>query len=150
MSIIAHEPRAQSFQDRDAAARVERGFAGFAGHTYLRLTTFRRNGLPVNTAVWFVLENNSLYVWTASDSGKVKRIRRHPEVLVAPSTHNGSPRGPVVEGKVRFLAADEEERVQRAFELKYGWLRSFFALLWRVRRKQHIYLEITPAPDALA
>ena len=60
------------------------------GYRYLNLTTFRKNGVPVVTTVWFTLANAKIYVWTAKESGKVKRIRRNPQVRVAVCTANGS------------------------------------------------------------
>ena len=42
---------------------------------YIALTTFRRDGTPVSTPVWFVREGNALVVTTQGTSGKVRRIR---------------------------------------------------------------------------
>ena len=43
---------------------------------YLSLTTYRRDGTPVSTPVWFVEEDGRLFVTTAADSYKAKRLRR--------------------------------------------------------------------------
>ena len=63
-------------------------FAAFPGK-YLSVTTFRRSGEPVATPVWFVQEGGRLYVDTDGASGKAKRIRANPHVLVAPCTASG-------------------------------------------------------------
>ena len=63
----------------------ERGpimFTIFTGK-YVSLTTFRRDGTPVSTPVWFVTEDGSLLVETDGDSYKVKRIRHNDNVTVA-------------------------------------------------------------------
>ena len=49
---------------------------------YVSLTTFRRDGTPVSTPVWFVSENGGLLVETDGDSYKVKRIRRDDAVTL--------------------------------------------------------------------
>ena len=68
-------------------------FAAFPGK-YLSVTTFRRSGEPVATPVWFVEEDGRLYVDTDGASGKVKRIRANPHVLVAPCTASGTLKAP--------------------------------------------------------
>lgn len=56
------------------------GQAGTA--KYVQLTTFRKDGTPVATPLWAALDGDKLVMWTVTDSWKVKRIRRNPEVLV--------------------------------------------------------------------
>ena len=57
------------------------------GGKYLSITSFKRDGSGVATPVWFVQEDGRLLVETDANSGKVKRIRRNPQVLVAPCRH---------------------------------------------------------------
>jgi PPOX class probable F420-dependent enzyme len=116
-------------------------------HRYLNLTTFRKNGTPVVTTVWFSQMNDRVYVWTATTSGKVKRIRTTPAVQIAPSTHLGRPLGPGIEATARILPADEQHIAQQLMDRKYGWQKRFFALIWRLQRCEQVYIEITPRRD---
>jgi len=50
---------------------------------YISVTTYRRDGTDVATPVWFVQDGDRLLIRTGVDSGKAKRIRRNPAVLVA-------------------------------------------------------------------
>jgi PPOX class probable F420-dependent enzyme len=59
-------------------------FPNLQGHQFMSLITFRKNGEPVSTVVWFAQEADKLYVLTAADAGKVKRIRQNAQVEVAP------------------------------------------------------------------
>lgn len=61
----------------------------FEGENVISLETYRKNGKPVRTPVWFLEESGNLYVHTADSTGKVKRIRRNPKVRVAPSYFRG-------------------------------------------------------------
>lgn len=64
-----------------------------AGETYASLTTYRANGEPVATPVWVVgLADGRLGVWTASDSGKVRRLERDPRVTLQPCNVRGTVR----------------------------------------------------------
>ena len=64
--------------------------ASIHGQKYISLTTFRKNGIGVATAVWFGEDDGKLYVMTRSDMGKTKRIatirrcgwRRAPSVAL--------------------------------------------------------------------
>ena len=120
------------------------GLTMLKGFECLNLTTFRKSGIPVVTTVWFALDAGKLYLWTAQDSGKVKRIRNNPLVSVAPSSHMGKARGPAIEAFARILAPSEQEEAERLMNSKYGWMKKLFELAWRLRRQPHIYLELVP------
>lgn len=88
---------------------------------YIRLTTFRRDGTPVHTPVWFAVDGTALVVWTDAASGKVKRLRANPAVEVAPSDARGRPTGAVRTGTATVLSGDTDHR--RGHDLlnrKYG------------------------------
>jgi uncharacterized protein len=110
----------------------------------LNLTTFRKSGVGVVTTVWFALDAGKLYIWTAQDSGKVKRIRNNPLVSVAPSSHLGKARGPAIAAVARILSPREQETAQRLMNGKYGWQKQLFELVWRLRGQAHVYLELVP------
>ena len=55
-----------------------------AAGSYLLITSFRKNGTGVPTPVWVVRDGDTLGVWSAADSWKVKRIRARADVLVGP------------------------------------------------------------------
>ena len=86
---------------------------------YVSLTTFRRDGTPVSTPVWFVTENGSLLVETDGDSYKVKRIRRNDNVTVASCNATGRVVGEVVSARAAILPAEELPRVERLLHRKY-------------------------------
>ena len=114
------------------------------GYRYLNLTTFRKNGIPVVTTVWFAQANDTVYLWTAKTSGKVKRIRNNPTVQIMPSTHLGRPCGPGIEATARILPVGEQHTAQQLMDRKYGWQKRMFALIWRLQKREQIYIRITP------
>jgi uncharacterized protein len=121
------------------------GFEALRGHAFASLTTFRRNGTPVHTPVWFALEEGRIYVVTTADSGKVKRIRNDPRVLLGPCTARGKTLGPEAGGTARILPAAEWPGPRDALDLKYGWRKRLADVFYGLRRKAPTYLEITPA-----
>jgi PPOX class probable F420-dependent enzyme len=123
-------------------------FDGFEGRQYTALTTYRKNGTPVVTPVWFVKLDGKLIVWTAKDSGKAKRLRNNPCVTLGPSNHSGKLLGSVVEGTARFVPESEHPALKEAFQKKYGLLEKLFAAIWKIQGHQHTYIEIS-LPNAL-
>ncbi|HEV7754825.1 MAG TPA: PPOX class F420-dependent oxidoreductase [Mycobacteriales bacterium] len=88
---------------------------------YVSLTTTRRNGTPVPTAVWAAPDGaGHLLVWTGSQSGKVKRLRHTPAVTVAPCDRRGTVTGAAVPATARLLPDSELPRVHEAMTRKYG------------------------------
>jgi PPOX class probable F420-dependent enzyme len=129
-----------------AATTAEAPFAALDGHSFMQLTTFRRSGVPVATLVWFAEEDGRLFVTTALNSGKVKRLRHTPHVSVAPRSPWGAASGPEVEAVARLLPAEEHAHALAALRRKYGWL---FWIFERCNRDEQTYLEVSPASETL-
>lgn len=116
-------------------------------YRYMSLATFRRSGAEVATPVWFAMSGGKLYVFTAGDSGKVKRLRHTSRARVAPSDGRG-----LVQGGWRSataaLVTDSRviERAHAALRTKYGWqilLADLFSrLTGRFRRRAWIEVEL--------
>ena len=104
---------------------------------YISLTTFRRDGTPVRTPVWFGEEAGKLFVMTRSDSGKYKRIRNNPQVRIADCTMRGTVTGPEFAGTARILPAGEQAHARQTIKKKYWAARIPF--IWR---RTDAYLEI--------
>jgi PPOX class probable F420-dependent enzyme len=91
-------------------------------HRYMSLATFRGNGTEVATPVWFAAAEGRLYVVTAGESGKIKRLRRSSRVRLAPSDARGRLRGEWREGTARILTEPRAiDRAHAALRTKYGW-----------------------------
>lgn len=73
---------------------------------YLALTTFRQDGRPVSTPVWFVVNGSELLVLTDEKSGKVRRLRTSPRATVAPC----DARGRTAESPIEVMAEVVPER----------------------------------------
>lgn len=106
---------------------------------YLSLTTFRRDGTPVSTPVWFVAENGNLLVETDGNSYKAKRIQRNDNVTVAPCNATGRVTGEAVSARAAILPADELPRVEqllhRKYRLDYIFVLPIYLLVQRLRGK---------------
>ena len=116
-------------------------------HRYVALATFRRSGAEVRTPDWFAAVDNRLYVFTAGDSGKVKRLRHSPRARVAPSDVRGHVRGPWSEAAARLVTEPAViDRAHAALRAKYGvqmWLGDLFSrLTGRAVRRAWIEIEI--------
>jgi PPOX class probable F420-dependent enzyme len=125
----------------------------FAREKYLSLTTYRRDGSPVATPVWFVVDENRLLVWTSAASWKAKRLRRDRRVRIAPCDFRGNIRGAAFDATARFLSESEGPRVQRLLLQKYpvarrllSWFTALVARAQRAPRERPAYIEI-PLPE---
>lgn len=98
---------------------------------YISLTTFRRTGAAVATPVWFVLLQNTLYIYTDATAGKVKRIRNNPQVQLASCTMLGKVKGPLLTGVARIVTGPQEQvRAEAALNAKYWIARRLLSLLY--------------------
>ena len=121
------------------------GFAAFAGHKYLNIETFKKNGEGVKTPVWFAADPSAavdsaeakLYVYTISASGKVKRIRNNGGVKIAPCDMRGRVLGEWVAARAEIVTGAEVEHGMELLNKKYlPWkhLLDFFASFRRRER----------------
>ena len=114
---------------------------------YIALETFRKNGQGVKTPVWMVSQGETLSVWTAANSWKVKRLRNDRRVRVCESDWRGNPLGDWINGQARVQ--DDPSVVKsynRLLGAKYGLAFWAFYWLYTLRRTQFVIIEISPAP----
>jgi uncharacterized protein len=124
-----------------------RDLAAFDRHRYMTLATFRRSGAEVRTPVWFAAMDGKIYVFTAGESGKVKRLRRSSRARIAPSDMRGGVRGEWWDVGARLLTEPGSiERAHAALRAKYGWQAwlgdVFSRLTGRIRHRAWIEIEV--------
>jgi PPOX class probable F420-dependent enzyme len=119
----------------------------FADAKYVNLRSFKRDGSPVDTPVWFAVVDGRVVIFTDGTSYKVKRIERNARVELARCDVRGGLLGPWFPGTCRAVR-NEPEHIARAYDAlnaKYGWLMrlgTFFATL-AGRTKRRLILEVT-------
>ncbi|HJQ25408.1 MAG TPA: PPOX class F420-dependent oxidoreductase [Blastocatellia bacterium] len=112
--------------------------AQFANQKYINLQTFKRDGTPVATPVWFAERGDELIFYTSADSGKVKRLRNNPHVRIAVCDARGNLKGEWVEAEVRRLDAAEGTEANRLITKKYGL----------IKRVMDFFTKLTKSPRA--
>lgn len=90
------------------------------GHQFINLTTYRKNGQPVMTTVWFAQDGDRIVGTSMDYAGKIKRLRHTATVTITPSTYDGRPLGDTVAGLGRVLPPEEAEAARNALRAKYG------------------------------
>lgn len=96
--------------------------ASLARSRYALLRTYRRDGTPIDTPIWFTLDGNALFFRTKVGP-KTKRLTAHPHVELRPCDHKGRPHegAPPVKGVAHVLSGAEAEAGNRALHKRYGW-----------------------------
>jgi len=103
----------------------------------ISLETYRRNGNPVRTPVWFLEENGVIYVHTDDRTGKIKRVRRNPSVKIAPSHFRGKPKSDYISGKATIETNPETvEKYRSLIYKKYGLMGKFTTFMQRFSRSK--------------
>jgi hypothetical protein len=87
---------------------------------YISLTTYKKDGTPVATPLWAVPDGDAVALWTVTDSWKVKRIRRNPEVTLTPCDFRGRLTGDPVPGRAEIMSPEGSDRVRGLIRRKYG------------------------------
>ena len=104
--------------------------AELAKAKYISLTTFRKSGEPVRTAVWFANFGNDYCIVTETDAGKVKRIRDNQQIEVQICDQKGGVKldATTFAGTARLVTGDEAIAVRKAIGKRYGCRYRLFAI----------------------
>ncbi|MET0911127.1 MAG: PPOX class F420-dependent oxidoreductase [Ilumatobacteraceae bacterium] len=115
---------------------------------YISVTTFKRDGTPVSTPTWVVaLDDGKIGFYTSSTSGKAKRMRNDPKVVVQPSDSRGrvKPDTSPVDGTAAVVTGAERDTVYGKVVAKYGFMTKVTRLLGTiggiVKRKKQPYAD---------
>jgi PPOX class probable F420-dependent enzyme len=130
----------------------------FANDKTVILTTYRRDGTPIDTPVHLAVDGDRAYIRTYATAFKTKRLRRNPEVQLWTASNGTRPAmvallnpkaakrtGFSIDARARLLDGEEARRAERALARKYPFLHGFL-IPWLHRhlyRTQSVLVEIT-------
>ena len=92
----------------------------FSDQDYINLETYKKDGTGVKTPVWFVTDQDTIYVITREKTGKVKRIRNNSSIRICPCSFNGTPKGKWISGSATKIQGKEEKKAISLRKKKYG------------------------------
>ncbi|GGR73366.1 hypothetical protein GCM10010169_16740 [Micromonospora fulviviridis] len=125
------------------------GWAPLVRQKTVVLTTFKRDGTPVPTAVSVAVAGERAYVRSFEKAWKTRRIRNNPHVTLAPSTALGKPTGAAVEAVARRLSGAEyraaSQALVRKHPLLHGVLVPLTHRLGRARTGHTVHFVLTPS-----
>lgn len=89
---------------------------------YVLLRSFRRDGTPVDTPIWFEILADGL-VFRTKVGPKTQRLARRPQVELAACDYRGrvAPGATTIAGRATILSGAEAERANRMLHQRYGW-----------------------------
>jgi PPOX class probable F420-dependent enzyme len=125
-------------------------FTSLGREKFVSLTTFRRSGDAVSTAVWIGQDGDALVVTTAEQAGKVKRLRNDPRVQLRPCSRTGrvDDHAVPVSGTAQIISDDPDRgRLTDVIRRKYGLEFRVIMAVERVMRSgpaTRVILRITP------
>ena len=93
----------------------------FSGEKYINLETYKRDGTPIRTPVWFVIDKDLIYVITRDSTGKVKRLKNNQNVRIVPCSFKGEIKNEWVNGKAQKIIGSEADRAIKLRKKKYGF-----------------------------
>ena len=94
----------------------------FTEQKYLNLETYKKDQTPVKTPVWFVIENDQIYITTKETTGKVKRLRNNQNGRIAVCSMKGDIKGDWISVGLEQINEDSDvEKIVKLRKKKYGF-----------------------------
>jgi uncharacterized protein len=96
--------------------------ADLSAARYALLRSFRRDGTPVDTPIWFALHGDAL-VFRTKMGPKTRRLATRRDVELAACDYRGRvhPAATTVAGRATILSGADAERANRVLHERYGW-----------------------------
>lgn len=96
--------------------------ADLRGSRYALLRSFRRDGTPVDTPIWFAFDGDGL-LFRTKVGPKTRRLAARGDVELAACDYRGRvrPGTTAVAGRATVLAGADAERGNRLLRARYGW-----------------------------
>lgn len=103
---------------------------GLAAARYALLRSFRRDGTPVDTPIWFGMDGDTL-LFRTKVGPKTRRLTACPDVQLTACDHRGRvrPGARILAGRATILSGEDAERANRLLHDRYGWQWNIVPLL---------------------
>ncbi len=124
-------------------------YATLGDKAHISLRSFRSNGEPVDTAVWYYLYENQYYIRTVRDSAKVRRLRANPRAAFASCRWNGDLLDEWQNAQALILTDDDPiiGELDRCMDAFYGDYRRELTALMKQLNKPLCYIKLTPLTE---
>ena len=93
----------------------------FLDQKYINLETYKKDGTSIRTPVWFVIDNNLIYVITRDSTGKVKRLKNNQNVRIVSCSFQGEPKNEWVKGMAQMITDESADKIIKLRKKKYGF-----------------------------
>src|SRR6185312_1355076 len=97
---------------------------------YALLRSFRRDGKPVDTPIWFAFDGDAV-LFRTKVGPKTKRLAARPDVELVACDYRGQvrPGATTVPGRATVLSGADADRGNRLLHQRYGWQWNIVPLL---------------------
>jgi PPOX class probable F420-dependent enzyme len=100
---------------------MENKLSIFVDQKYINLETYKKDGTPVRTPVWFMIDSDIIYVVTREKTGKVKRLKNNQNIRIVPCSFKGKPESEWIKGIAQKVMGGEAEKAIKLRKKKYGF-----------------------------
>jgi PPOX class probable F420-dependent enzyme len=127
---------------------VGSGLAPLIDAKTILLTTYKRDGTPVQTPVSIAFDGDQAFFRSYDKAWKTKRLRGNPRVEAAPCTLFGKRTGPAVQARATLLRGEQAARAARALARRHRVLQGILVpLAHRLRHYQTMHYQLSPDPQ---
>jgi hypothetical protein len=124
------------------------GFTAVRDAKTVLLTTYKRDGTAVETPVSIAFDGERAFFRSYDKAWKTKRLRRNPQVRLAPSTVLGKPTGQVIQARATLLEGEQARVAAKALARRHRVLQAAFVPAYhRIMRYRTMHYELQPDPE---
>ena len=113
---------------------------------YLNLESYRRDGTPVRTPLWFAPTEGGapLYIYSRADAFKIKRLQRNARCRIAACDLRGTVVGPWLDATATIVTGAEAAHGMALLDRRYWPWKQLLGLLAMLRPAPRSVVAIHP------
>jgi uncharacterized protein len=124
------------------------GFAAVRDAKTVLLTTYKRDGTAVETPVSIAFDGERAFFRSYDKAWKTKRLRRNPQVQLAPATLRGKPTGPAIQAHATLLEGEQARVAAKALARRHRVLQAVLVpAMHQLMRYRTMHYELRPDPE---
>lgn len=147
LAALIQRLRALGFVVGEVSPSADPELAPFSRQKTVLLTSYKRDGSPVDTPVSVAVDGERAFVRSYAKAWKVRRIGHNPDVDLAPCTTTGRPTGPPIRLRARLITGQDARHAACLLERKHPFLHRFAVpaahRLGRARTGRTVYFELS-------
>ena len=121
---------------------MDKKISDFIDGQYINIETFKKDGSSVRTPVWYIIQDDLIFIRSDRNSWKVKRIRKNSHVKISKCNMFGKTNSELFDGTASIKEKTNQINMDEFFDKKYGIKNKILKLMYKIKKLQIVIISV--------